>query len=48
MKERKKRRIERLEKIIHESENVLDLLQSLDVRKIIRWMINRKVKMILL
>ena len=33
MKERKKRRIERLEKIIHESENVLDLLQSLDVRK---------------
>ena len=33
MKERKKRRIERLERIIHESESVLDLLQSLDVRK---------------
>ena len=33
MKERKKGRIERLERIIHESESVLDLLQSLDVRK---------------
>ena len=41
MKERKKRRIERLEKIIHESENVLDLLQSLDVRKIIRCFIRK-------
>lgn len=31
MKELKKRRVERLESLIRESEQVLDLLQSLDV-----------------